>query len=99
MVARDCCRGVATGWQRPLSFDSPDFGLGKVADMIVVLTLSLLVAIAALILWRREAARRAGAEERAERADRERRDAEHAREEHQRARLRLQRALLAEREW
>src|SRR3954447_2940587 len=67
--------------------------------MIVAVALVLVVALVALVLWRREVARRAGAEEAAERAQRERAQAESEREEQQRARLRVQRALLAEREW
>src|SRR4051812_8827231 len=67
--------------------------------MLVVLAVVLIVALVALVLWRREVARRLGAQEAAARAEREQAQAQEERDEARRARLRLQRALLAEREW
>src|SRR4051794_35574646 len=67
--------------------------------MIVALVLLLLVAIAALVLWRREVTRRAGAEEAAARAGAARPSAAAGRDEAPRGPPRVQRALLAERAW
>src|SRR4051812_19873361 len=67
--------------------------------MLVVLAVVLIVALVALVLWRREVARRLGAQEAAARAEREQAQAQEERDEARRARMRLQRALLAEREW
>jgi HD-GYP domain-containing protein (c-di-GMP phosphodiesterase class II) len=67
--------------------------------MIVVVVVLAVAALVALVLWRREVNRRAGAEQATARADDERRQAEAQRDEAQRMRVRVQRALLAEREW
>ena len=72
---------------------------GSMRTAIVVLALSLVAALVALVLWRREVGRRAGAEEAAARAERDRQAAATQRDEAQRARMRIQQALLAEREW
>jgi HD-GYP domain-containing protein (c-di-GMP phosphodiesterase class II) len=67
--------------------------------MIAVVVVLAVAAVVALVLWRREVNRRAGAQAAAARADGERREAEAQRDEAQRMRARIQRALLAEREW
>src|SRR3954453_3200217 len=75
------CRGAATSRRT----GSRSFSLGNGADMLVVLAVVLIVSLVALVLWRREVARRLGAQEAAARAEQAQAQAQAERDEARRA--------------